>query len=411
MFDKLPADMRIKKAKISLMRDPTFALWSGLLMIGNTEVIDDFPTAATNGRDEIYGKKFVESLSEPEIKFLILHENLHKAFRHLTLWYKLAKLNPMVTNMACDHVINLILYDLDPTEAKLKHPRMPGTDVRMGCHDERFRGMNTKQVYDILMQELEQSGGTGDGGTGEGGEGGKGGKGFDEHDWEGAKGLSKTDTEAVEREVDQALRQGRIAHERHAGKGAGNLDRALDELLTPKLDWRELLREFVASTCNAKDASSWRRVNRRFIQDDIYMPTLIGEKMDSIAVLIDTSGSIGQDELTACLTEVKAIADIVHPERVEVIYWDHAVAGHETYTGSAVDNIIASTKPRGGGGTDPTCAMNYLLEKKLKPQCILVLTDGYVGTWGDKWDAPILWGIIGGNKVTAPIGKTLYIED
>ena len=53
MLDRSKIERRVKKAKITLMRKPEFALWSGIMMVGKTEVRDGFPSAATNGRDEI----------------------------------------------------------------------------------------------------------------------------------------------------------------------------------------------------------------------------------------------------------------------------------------------------------------------------------------------------------------------
>ena len=53
---------RLSKVKISIMRNPKFALWSGLMTVGKTTVDDDMPTACTNGRDETYGREFIKSL-------------------------------------------------------------------------------------------------------------------------------------------------------------------------------------------------------------------------------------------------------------------------------------------------------------------------------------------------------------
>ena len=203
-----------------------------------------------------------------------------------------------------------------------------------------------------------------------------------------------------------------ITHNKLVGKGAGNLNRDIGELLEPKVDWREMLREFVKATCSAKDASSWRRVNRRYLSTDTYMPSLIGERVGHLVIGIDTSGSIGGQELNDFLTEVKGIASEVHPEKVDLMYWDSQVAGHEEYGYHEVDNIVSSTKPRGGGGTDPTCMITYMKEKNIKPEAIIMLTDGCIGDWGNEWNAPILWTICGqwGKNTYAPNGKTIHIE-
>lgn len=392
-------ERRLSKVKIAIMRNPKFALWSGLMTVGKTSVVDNIPSACTNGRDELYGREFIQKLDDRELAFVVLHETLHKAYRHMTTWKKLHDENHHLANLACDYVINLQLVDMDKDELLLAMPKQPNGKP-LGAIDERFRGLNTKQIFDILKEEGEESGG-----------GGGGGEGFDEHDWEGAKALTDEEKKDLERDIDSAIRQGLIAEQKIAGKGGGRMGRDLAELLEPKVDWRDVLREFVKATCNAKDTSSWRRVNRRYLSGDVYMPSLIGERVGHLVLGIDTSGSVGNKELAEFLSEVQSIAKDVHPDRVDLIYWDGEVAGHEEYSSSQVDSIITSTKPAGGGGTDPTCVMRYLKEKAIKPEAIIMLTDGYIGEWGNEWDAPILWTIVGGNKEFAPVGKTIHVKD
>jgi predicted metal-dependent peptidase len=400
-------ERRVQKAKVTLMRNPKFALLSGILMVGRTYVKDDLPTACTNGRDESYGREFVKKLRDPELAFVIAHEAGHKMYRHLTTWKKLHDENHELANQACDYVINLMLRDLDPTEQVVAMPRYKDGPMRgnhMGLIDEKFRGMNTKQVFDILKQEEEG----GDAGKGEGGNGHS----FDDHDWDGAKEMTEEEKKDLARDIDQAIRQGQMARQKIAGAGAGGLDRELQDLLEPKVDWREVLREYVKAVCRAKDASSWRRVNRRFLSMGTYMPSMIGEKMGHLVIGIDTSGSIGGQELADFLSEVKGIAEEVMPSQVDLIYWDSAVAAHEEYSEQDVPNIVSSTKPRGGGGTSPSCVSAYLKEKNIKPECTIILTDGYVGDdWGSEWTSEVLWCIVGGNTDTAPNGKTIHIKE
>ena len=395
-------ERRLKKVKIGLMRNPKFALWSGILMLGKTSVDDNVPTACTNGRDEKYGRAFVDGLDDKELGFVVLHENLHKAFRHLFIWRKLYEEDKQLANAACDYVINLMIVKSDPSQSIVAMPRKDGKVY--GLLDAKYANMNAKQVFDLLKQEQEQGGDAG--GDGEGKP-----QGFDDHDWEGAQELTEQEKKGVAKEVDQALRQGMIAHNKANGVGAGGMGRELGDLLEPQIDWREVLREFVKSICNAKDASSWRRVNRRYLSGDTYMPTLVGERVGRIAIGIDTSGSIGGPELDRFLSEVKSIAEDVHPEFVDLIYWDSEVAAHEEYDVATVPNIVSSTKPKGGGGTDPTAMMHYLKEKNITPECIIMLTDGYIGDWGSEWNAPILWAICNGTDGYAPCGKTVHIKD
>jgi len=223
-------ERKVQKAKITLMRDPKFALWSGILMVGRTSVVDNLPTACTNGRDEKYGRKFVASLKEPELNFVVLHENLHKAFRHLITWKKLHDENHRLANAACDYVINLKLKDIDPSERVIAMPRFQDGEMKgkpMGLVDERFRGMHAKQVFDILKQEQKDKGEQGEGNPCDDGdpsdqEGGTSqgrgaGEGFDDHDWDGAKEMTEAEKKDLEREIDQAIRQGVMAHQKIAG--------------------------------------------------------------------------------------------------------------------------------------------------------------------------------------------------
>ena len=398
--EKLTPERKLQRVKINLLRNPKVAVMSGILMVGRTFVDATLPTARTNGRDEWYGEKFIATLDERELAFVIMHEASHKMYRHLTTWKKLHDENHELANMACDYVINLMLRDLDPTETFMAMPRNKDGKV-MGLIDERFRGMNAKQVFDILKQEQEKRGN---------GQGQGEGEGFDEHDWDGAK-LSEDDAKELEREIDQAIRQGLIAEQKVKGNGRSDLARALGELTTPKVDWREQMREFVKSVCAGKDTSSWRRPNRRFIGSDIYLPTLVSERVNRLVVATDTSGSIGNHELNAAMAEFVGICDQVKPEHIDLLYWGSHVAGHETYDGADASNIVSSTRPVGGGGTSPSCITAYLKDKRLDADCVVVFTDGEVGSdWGGTWPCPVLWCVINGKHV-ATTGKTIHIAE
>lgn len=398
-------ERRLKKIKINIMRNPKFALWSGLMTVGKTSVTDSIfvPTACTNGRDEIYGREFVKRLDDKELTFVMMHETMHKAYRHLTTWTKLQKEDALLTNMACDYVINLQIIDMDKEGHLLKMPMFEGKAI--GLLDEKYRGMNVKQVFDLLKQDkAEGKGAFADGAFGAG-------TGLDEHDWDGAKAMSKEEVEALQKEVDQAIRQGIINHNKMHGRGAGGLSRELGELLEPEVNWKDQLREFVKATCSARDASSWRKVNRRYIGNGVYMPSLIGESVGHLVIGIDTSGSIGGHELNEFLTEVQAIADEVHPNKVDLLYWDSEVAGHEEYDQYSFANISQSTKPRGGGGTEPSCVSSYLKTKNINPEAVIMLTDGYVPDWGSEWTAPVLWTIVRNRNATPSVGKAVHIKE
>lgn len=419
LMRKLTAEQRIELVHVSLMRNKDFALFAGLFMVGKTSVSDLVPTARTNGRDAEYGRAFVDSLTDKELAFLVMHENMHKCYRHLTTWKSLHDIDHQLANVACDHVINIQLYDMDITESIISHPRNPKTGKYQGCFDQRFRGMDARQVFDILREEQEEGGGGGGDGDGDESEGGNGHRGtdrrgvdnsLDDHDWDGAQdGMSEDDKKQLERDIDHALRQGAI----YAGKVGGNMSREIGELLAPKVDWRAVLKRFVKTNLRGREAPSWRKAHKNYLWQDVIMPAIIGKKMKHIVVAFDTSGSIQGPLLDAFMSEMNKLLLDVAPDRVDILYWDTKVDGHETYTGD-LRSIVSKTSPRGGGGTDPDCVPAFMEEKKLKPDALVVLSDGYMhsnpGAWA-RVTAPTLWCIIGNADYTPPKGQIVNIKE
>lgn len=398
---KLTAEQRIEKVHVKLMRHKNFCLFSGLFMVGKVTVDEETPTAKTNGVNVIYGREFVDRLNDKQLAFLILHENMHKAYRHLVVWDKLWKKNPMLANVACDYVINLQIRDYDPSGYDVEMPTDADGEV-LGCIDEKYRGMDAHQVFLMLEKEAkEQQGGGGQG---------KSGKGMDEHDWENAQEGTPEEQEQVAKEIEGALRQGAIL----AGKMGGNVSRDINELLTPKVNWKDALRDFVKTSTQGKDQTTWRRLHKRYIGMDIIMPSTYDEKVGSIVVAVDTSGSIGSAELAQFMGEVKSICDEVSPEKIDLLYWDTNVAGHETYMGNELATLTETTQAKGGGGTSPECVPFYMKEKNLEPECVIMLTDGFIDRQDpNDWQIgkPIMWCIKGNPRFDIDVvGKVVHVE-
>ena len=401
-------ERKLKKAKIDVMRSqlPGLRLWAGLMSVGKTSLCDKTPTAYTNGRDEVYGTAFVEALPVAELSFVCLHEAVHKGLRHLTTWRKLYEVDHQLANIACDYVVNRIIVKADPGESVCKFPRNPD-GTRMGLYDERFDGMSAKQIFDILKQEqgADQKQGSGAGS-------GAGQPSFDEHGWDDAKEMDKADRDALDKEIDHALRRGE-AEAKKCGAGKGDMPAEVGELLRPAVDWRAALREFFNSHCAAKDEASWRRLNRRFVGMDIYLPSMHGESLGHAVLGADLSGSMWSGDpspISRILTEVVEIANTTKPEKLDVLYWDTQVAGHDSFTQGDYDGLLSKVRPKGGGGTSADCVPKYMHDNKIKPDCIIMVTDGYVfGNWGSNYPAPVLWVIIDNPKAEAPTGKTLHV--
>jgi len=390
-------ERRFKAIKIGLMRSKPFAELSGIMMMGKVTLEEGFPTACTDGRNETYGVEFLNGLEDNKhVGFVIIHENLHKAGRHPTTYRPLYLLDAKLANLACDYEINGKILKADPNGEFVTMPRDAEGNM-IGLYDPKYDGWTVPKIFKDLQQQQEE-GNEPSGGN------------FDEHDWDSAKDLSKEEAQQLEQDIKQALRQGQMAAKK-AGVGGANSPLGLNELLQSKVRWEDEMAEFFRSSCAAKEVSTWRRPNRRFLHMGIVMPTLEGKSIREAVFALDASGSMFfENAMGRVVGEVKKIALTLNIDKVHVLYWDGVVGAHEEYDAQAFRNFEHETKPIGGGGTDPACVPEYLKEKGIEPEFVLMLTDGEVNNWG-VWNVPVLWAIANKDKITAPVGKTINIQE
>ena len=428
-------EIRIKKAHIALMKHPETALYSGVMLMGKSEVSDENFTAYTDGVNKKYSSIFLETVNtEPKVRGLVLHENLHVALKQIPRGKDMFKEDAQIANMAADFVVNDIIFNIKGV-IKGSHEAivvLPDGAV----HDEFFHNWNMREVYNYIRKENPQrqkpkgssSGeseddkdGVGDDEKGSspppsgkqdkikanGKEYPSGGDGFDEHDWENIGELTHEQAKELSDKIDKALREGGML----AGRMGGNVPRAISELLEPKIDWREVLREFVTSSVKGKDEFTWRKMNKRYLANDMYMPSVENETIGEVVIAIDTSGSIGSKELTEFATELASICESVEPDLVRVLWWDTQVHGEQTFQGD-YKSIASLLKPLGGGGTHVGCVSEYINKEKIKAECVLVFTDGYVEN-DIKWDisSPTLWMITMNKSLEVPTGKKVLFGD
>lgn len=382
-LSNLTAAQRLTKCTLSIITHKKYRTLGGVVMMGKTQ-LSDVPTACTDGFNVEYGEDFIKTLTEPELRFAILHETMHKALRHLSTWQGLWRENPQLANMACDYVINLMIMDSDAEEGFVTLPKM-------ALYDTKYRGMDAGEVYRLLKQNPPPSDAC---------------QTFDQHDWEKQEELDKAQAKAREEQVESAIRQGGVL----AGKMSGGIDRMVRESLEPEVRWEDELREYVMSLCKGRDISTWRRPNRRALDRGDYLPSMYSETLGRIVVGTDTSGSINGPVLSKFIAETVSLATILNPELIDLLYWDSRVAAHEKYSQYEYAQMRESTKPKGGGGTDPMCVSNYLLQERIQPECVIMLTDGYVPNWGRGWTCPVVWCIVNNKRVVPTVGKAIYIN-
>jgi predicted metal-dependent peptidase len=441
-------ETRIKRAHVALMKHPETALYSGVMLMGTTEVSDEKFTAYTDGVNKRYSRPFLETiLSEAKCRGLILHENLHVALKQIPFGKSMFKENAKMANLAADFVVNDIIENIKGTVAG-SHERI--VELPDGAvYDAMFHNWSMREVYNYLKQHAKPSpkkqkpqpgkpcnnGGSGSvpPSSGEQDDDGQqqqeqeqqqqqqeewdtvevNGKVYDisqqdEHDFEKLlDGMTHEQIKEINDSIDKALREGGML----AGRMGAKLPRAITELLEPKIDWREALRDFVSSTVKGKDEFTWRRMNKRHMANDIYLPNVENETIGEVIVAIDTSGSIGSAELTEFASELASICQVCEPEKVRILWWDTAVHGEQVFDKDYA-NIAGLLKPLGGGGTHVSCVSDYINKQKLQAECVIVFTDGYVEN-DIKWDisSPTLWMITQNKSIEVPGKKVVVNRD
>lgn len=426
-WESFTPQQKLTAATVDIMNHGEFVRMSGIVMMGNATITPQFPTAATNGRDAWYGEKFMALQNRRQTRWVILHENFHKALHHCTDYKDVVEKYPKLCNVAQDFCINAMIDELDPTQQFAERP----AGVR-ALLDKKYYGWSSIEILrDLLKKCKNGGGGKGNNPGGPGsfpGNGTPGGvpgqpapgdntpitadeldvdsiKAFDEHI---PSPLTEKEIEGIKQDIQDALEQGKIAVSRMAGDKAGN--QVLSGLTKPRItDWRRHLREFVEQICEGYDYSRFSPPNKRFQPLDILMPSHFSETMGEIHVYCDTSGSMG-GVYPIVFGEVVRIAQELKPKVLRLIWWDTEVAGEQVFKEGEYEGLASALKPAGGGGTSPQCVATYLAQKGYKPKAGIWLTDGYLDGSSTVLPWPVVWGVVGNESFVAPQGKKIIID-
>jgi predicted metal-dependent peptidase len=418
---KLTPQQMLDRTHVWLMRQPEFVAYSGVIMVGDTRIESDpkkCPTAYTDGFNVVYGEQFMGTLAEEEIRFVVLHENLHKMFRHTVTWFHLFRRSPVLANIAADYVVNGIIQEAGSSGVKMPDGACYDADLSHNKDvGEVFRLLEKKypQLASCPMCNA-QSGGGGqqDDGNGSGEDQQPGQQpckghglpqGFDEHGWNEAQACSPEELRDIQEQIDSAIRQGAIL----AGQVAGNVPREFEGLTKVKIDPWAILRQFLTDTCQGDGELSYRRPNRRSLQHDLIMPTEVCETLPHILFALDTSGSIHGEVLNYLVSNVAHVFKCVNPEQVTLLYWDTQVAGVEKYEQGELDKMLSTTAPKGGGGTSPECVSRWIKKEGIQPTVIVYLTDGYVDAWPTDAGSPTVFLVYENGSACPPYGTVAHI--
>jgi len=395
LWEKMSLNDRIIACHVDISNSALFATLSGIVYVGDVRLDEDIRTAATDGRNVIYAPSFIEPLTRKQLRFLVLHESLHKALHHCTSYKSLCEKYPMLCNQAMDYVVNGTIEETDPTHAFIDHPIAVAPLL-----DKKYYGWSFVEVLQDLIKECEEQGGDPTAGSGDG-DGA-----LDSH-------IMGKLSDAIEaktaQEVSEALHQGKMLAKRIADRGMGRGGSALDRL-TQKRDtnWREHLREFVTQLCEGDDYSRFAPPNKRLLPQGILMPSHFSESTGELVVACDTSGSM-MGLYGTVFGEIARICENVKPEQVRVLWWECGIEGEQIFKPQDYHRIPDMLQPKGGGGTRLTCVAEYMTEHKIKPKATIILSDGYIESDYILPDCPILFGVVDNDHFVSNKGKTVRI--
>ncbi|MFE9093509.1 VWA-like domain-containing protein [Streptomyces sp. NPDC007264] len=209
--------------------------------------------------------------------------------------------------------------------------------------------------------------------------------------------LGPVEAEALRRHTAEAMR----AHQRTRGTLPAGWRRWAEEILEPTVDWRQVLsgavREAAAWAGGAVDYT-YRRPSRR-------TPALRGAVLPSlrrplprVAIVVDTSGSMGEGELAAALGEITGVLREVgvRGNRVAVLACDADV--------HAVSRVMAAEQVAldGGGGTDMRVGIEAALAMPDRPRIVIVLTDGFTPWPAETLSCRLIAALIGEEAPAPP---------
>jgi predicted metal-dependent peptidase len=362
----------------------------------------DVPVAATDGDNLILNPEKFFTFNLYERTFICAHEILHCIFKHCILghnWQMTGKVGfPDGTSIEYDHeqmnvamdlVINAILVD-----AQLgKMPQENGKDY--GHHDVKVAtAMDSvidtyKKIW--VKNPPAQS------------------PSFDQHLAPGTS-TGKSAGQAVQQHNpaawQQAIMDGAQAA-RVQGRLPAGIDRLLKEILEPKVDWTEQIQALFMRKMGS-GTYDFRRFDRRLVTRDIFAPGRSGFGAGDVVVAVDTSGSIGEKEVSMFFAEMGGILEEVNPKRMFVMWCDAKVHRvDELEDGGDLIELRAKKAP-GGGGTAFEPVFDMIEEMGIEPEALVYLTDGMGSFPQSAPRYPVIWGNIYENA-KYPFGEVVDI--
>jgi len=421
------AEKLIRKARTQLLlKNPFFGYLTNSLSLKEEDLI--FPVG-TDGKSIYYCEELIDEagITAREMEGVLAHEIMHLVLKHAE---RRGTRGKMKWNIATDLAINAMIEDWGfelpedvlleerykemaaeevynelPDLGDVKCPECGSGDVRRKKLKMKERSKGSKVMKAEGEFECRDCGHEWSdevnvipSGDGEG--------------WEDIQGVPLDDHDLWENEdFDQQEFRRKVAEASDMAKGKGDmpasLKRMVKDLVHPRIDWRRLLERYIRA--QDREEYTWKSPNRRHVSRGLYYPSLKSTNLE-VAVAVDTSGSVGEEELGEFMSEVSGILDSVKNFRAELFACDAKVHAHETAR-SKQDFQKFMEKCEGGGGTDFRPVFEELKDENV--DCLVYLTDGRGKYPAAKPSCDVVWAL---NKrvpsrYDPPFGRKILMEE
>lgn len=380
---------------------------------------DQVATACTDGQKLIWCEEWFDSLDDQTLVTVLCHEVCHCLLGHI---WRLPPPggNHELANIAADHAVNLMLKEFGElvTNKRLANP-FPFPDSVPHLADPQYKGMSEEAIYAKIASQAQKGGGGAGAGVGQGAGGrstsgsssGRGKQNASNVN-SGANGRSclgigqfkPMPGAAAAQKKAKSDWQGTLIQSVAAMKGRGDLpagmERLVDKLVCPAVDWWQVLRSWLREQC----ADDWDFLSPSmdYSGSDFILPSLRSDKMGQVVFATDTSGSIDGDMLARFQTEKQSCLDEMRPSKLLDIYCDARV--HKV--GEYVPGDEIKRECPGGGGTSFVPVWKEIEKRGVTPKCLVYLTD-LDGDFGDDPGYPVLW-VTWTKDGQAPFGQVIY---
>lgn len=359
-------------------------------------------TACTDGNSIFVDISFYNKLTDSEKLFILAHECWHCVMLHLV---RLQSRDRFLFNIATDMEVNHLLKTqglIVPENALLPPEPDEGKsaeELYENLLDNMSKKTETKKTSNNKKSKNNANGKS----TGNSNVDGQ----FDKHvypndiddtnqgpisDEYGEVGFDEDYKVAVSDKISDRMREMVLSEanrcRRQQGSIPSGLEKYIDKLLEPELDWKEELSQFVTHCYNGN--RRWLPPSRRHIYNDIYMQSMRQEKI-RVAVAIDTSGSTESD-LNKFLTELVSLLNTFGNYELTLIQCDCEIQSVETYDNNNEFQSVDSIKMVGFGGTSFVPVFEYLeTHTEHEKDCLIYFTDGFGDAPDNPPPYPVLW--------------------